>query len=96
VRRLIGSYRMNGSGSAMVFVLTAALLVLILGPRHDRAPALVVLAILIAMVGVRAGTMRINGGLQQPSADPRQDDLGAGEDAGGENGRRRELDDREG
>jgi hypothetical protein len=61
VRRLLNAYRLTPVGGAMVFVLLAAVLVLLLGPRHDEGPAFVVIAV-VAAIGV---TSAVPGGMSR-------------------------------
>jgi hypothetical protein len=68
VRRLLGSYRLTPAGGALIFVLAVAVVVLLLGPRHEEAPAFVVIAVVIAILAVRGTTMRLG-------ADPTLDAL---------------------
>jgi hypothetical protein len=41
---------MTAAGGARLFILGAALIVLLLGPHHDRGPALIVIVIVLAML----------------------------------------------
>ena len=50
MRRLLDSYRVSHVVGPMLLILTAAVLVLLLGPRHDEAPAFVVIGVVLAMM----------------------------------------------
>lgn len=52
--------RPTPAGGAMVFVLGAALIVLLVGPHHDETPALVVIAVVLAIFVV--GLVQRGGG----------------------------------
>jgi hypothetical protein len=49
LRRRLAAYRRTPGGGALVLVLGAALIVLLLGPRHDEGPAFIVIAIALAL-----------------------------------------------
>ena len=49
MRRLLDRYRTTPAAGAAVFVLLAAVLVLLFGPRHDHTPALVVIALALSV-----------------------------------------------
>ena len=46
----LAAYRLTPAGGALLFVLGAALIVLVIGPRHDEGPAFIVIAIVLAML----------------------------------------------
>ncbi len=54
MRRLLGTYRTSPIGGGVVLVLAAAILVLAFGPASDETPAIVVIAVIAALVCVRA------------------------------------------
>lgn len=58
MKRLLRLYRFTPVGRALLFVLLAALLVLLFGPRHDQRSALIVLGVVLAVSvsGVLRGT----------------------------------------
>ncbi len=54
-----GYGRASAAGAAMVLILAAAIVLLAVGPRHDRTPALVVIAVVgVMLVLRRAGSRR--------------------------------------
>jgi hypothetical protein len=53
---------MTPAGGAVVFVLVAAVLVLVLGPRRDETPAFVVIAVVVAIWVISAAGMSAGGG----------------------------------
>jgi len=53
-RRLKGHFR-TGRGGALLFLLGAAAIVLLAGPRHDRDPAVIVIAVALAVGAIGAG-----------------------------------------
>lgn len=61
----------------MVLVLAAAILVLLLGPGQDEAPAFVVIAVVLAVVCVRISPpwARSARGSAQPSLEERREDF---------------------
>jgi hypothetical protein len=54
VRRLLSAYRLTPAGGAIVFVLLAAVLVLLVGPRSDEGPAFVVIVVVLAICVISA------------------------------------------
>ncbi len=54
MKRLLAVYRSSPIAGPMVLVLAAAIALLAVGPEHDRTPAIVVIAIVVAITLVRA------------------------------------------
>jgi hypothetical protein len=52
VRRLLRGYRASPVAGALLLVLTAAILVLLLGPHSEEAPAFVVIALVVTLLVV--------------------------------------------
>jgi hypothetical protein len=59
VRRLARLYRRSPASGGLVLVLGAAILVLLVGPRHDRTAALVVIALTLLIILGSAGAMAV-------------------------------------
>jgi len=55
VRRILDAYRLSPTGGGLALALGAAILVLILGPKHDEAPALIVIVVVVAIFAVQGG-----------------------------------------
>ncbi len=75
---------MTPAGGALIVVLAAALIVLARGPEHDRVPALVVIAVSVAMFVLPGGGTRTPWGR---SLDERRQEIwdgGPGSDPGAE------------
>jgi len=47
VRRRLAAYRLTAAGGALLFILGAAVIVLLRGPRHDEGPALIVIVLVL-------------------------------------------------
>jgi hypothetical protein len=58
VKRILDTYRLSPVGGGLVLLLGAAILVLIVGPGHDEAPALIVIVIVVAVFAVQGGGSR--------------------------------------
>ena len=54
MRRRPSAYRLTPAGGAMIFILGAAVIVLLLGPRYDEAPAFIVIVVVLAIFVVGA------------------------------------------
>jgi hypothetical protein len=50
VKRRLAAYRLTPAGSGLLFVLGAALIVLLIGPHHDEGPAFIIIAIVLFML----------------------------------------------
>lgn len=65
MRGLLSAYRRSPAGGGLVLVLGAALTVLIVGPKYDQTPAIVVIAVVGVIVAMGlAGARRGRGGEQ--------------------------------
>lgn len=53
----LAAYRLTPSGGALLFILGAAVIVLVLGPRHDEGPAFIVIAIVLTMLFLSSSPM---------------------------------------
>jgi hypothetical protein len=85
VRRLLRSYRLSPIGGGVALVLGAAILVLAVGPKHDEAPAFVVIVVVLALVCVRITPpwFRSADRIAQPTLEERREEFGPPErDAG--------------
>jgi hypothetical protein len=73
MKRWLGSYSLTPAGGAMLFLLIAAVAVLLLGPKHEEAPAFVVIAVVLAMfvMGSSPGGIRQRGRRQRTLSDYR-------------------------
>jgi hypothetical protein len=58
VKRILDTYRLSPAGGALALLLGAAILVLAIGPKHDQAPALIVIVIVVAVFAVQGGGSR--------------------------------------
>jgi hypothetical protein len=58
MREKLRAYRLTPAGGALVFVLAAAVLVLLIGPKHDQAPAFVLIVLVLFMFVVQSGGLR--------------------------------------
>jgi hypothetical protein len=59
VKRILDTYRLSPAGGGLALLLGAAILVLVIGPKHDRAPALIVIVIVVAVFAVQGGGSRV-------------------------------------
>ena len=50
MKHRLGAHHLTAAGGALLFVLGAAVIVLLLGPRHDERPAFIVIAIVLTMI----------------------------------------------
>jgi hypothetical protein len=73
MKRWLGSYSLTPAGGAMIFLLIAAVAVLLLGPKHDEVPAFIVIAGVLAMfaMGSSPGGIRQRGRRQRTLSDYR-------------------------
>lgn len=58
MKRILDTYRLSRAGGGLALLLGAAILVLVIGPRHDQAPALIVIVLVVAMFAVQGGGSR--------------------------------------
>ncbi len=58
MRRRLADYRLAPAGGALMFVLGAAVIVLLVGPHHDHRPALILLVIALAVFLLGVGANR--------------------------------------
>jgi hypothetical protein len=89
VRRLLDTYRLSPAGGGLALLLGAAILVLILGPKHDEAPALIVIVVVVAMFAVQAGGSRAS---MTRSLDERRGEFGPPRPRLGDSGQETEDD----